>query len=127
MGENATLAAADFYPAAAAQDWVHRAWHAAPCADGADALASGCVVAEFPALGLRPSKDTFWTTSNSSKRAYAPGANPGTNVELNAIVAATSTGPVGIGDAAGETQGSKRERNSQLQRLRSRPFSTRFG
>ena len=55
------------------------------------------------ALGLRPSKDTFWTTSNSSKRAYAPGANPGTNVELNAIVAATSTGPVGIGDAAGET------------------------
>ena len=27
----------------------------------------------------------------------------------------------------GWTQGSKRERNSQLQRLRSRPFSTRFG
>ena len=28
------------------------------------------------ALGLRPSKDTFWTTSNSTKRAYAAGANP---------------------------------------------------
>ena len=27
----------------------------------------------------------------------------------------------------GGPQGSKRERNSQLQRLRSRPFSTRFG
>ena len=27
----------------------------------------------------------------------------------------------------GDGQGSKRERNSQLQRLRSRPFSTRFG
>jgi HrpA-like RNA helicase len=27
----------------------------------------------------------------------------------------------------GATQGSKRERNSQLQRLISRPFSTRFG
>ena len=55
------------------------------------------------ALGLRPSKDTFWTTSNSTKRAYAAGANPGTDVELNALVAATSTGPVGISDAAGET------------------------
>ena len=30
-----------------------------------------------------------------------------------------------VGSFAG--QGSKRERNSQLQRLRSRPFSTRFG
>ena len=29
--------------------------------------------------------------------------------------------------AARASQGSKRERNSQLQRLRSRPFSTRFG
>ena len=29
--------------------------------------------------------------------------------------------------AGGKVQGSTRERNSQLQRLRSRPFSTRFG
>ena len=30
-------------------------------------------------------------------------------------------------EVTGDKQGSKRERNSQLQRLRSRPFSTRFG
>ena len=32
-----------------------------------------------------------------------------------------------VAPRAGVVQGSKRERNSQLQRLRSRPFSTRFG
>ena len=32
-----------------------------------------------------------------------------------------------LADAPGAKQGSTRERNSQLQRLRSRPFSTRFG
>ena len=57
------------------------------------------------ALGLRPSKDNFWTTNSSSARPpnYAPDANPGQDIELNAIVAALSTGPVGISDAFNAT------------------------
>ena len=55
------------------------------------------------AFGLRPSKDSFWTSVEQGSRPYAAGSNPGTDLELNAIVAATSTGPVGISDAAGRS------------------------
>jgi len=41
-------------------------------------------------------------------------------------VGALRLGPAGVTYARGAGQGSKRERNSQLQRLLSRPFSTRF-
>eukprot|EP00040_Diaphanoeca_grandis_P034999 m.218963 g.218963 ORF g.218963 m.218963 type:complete len:854 (+) comp33283_c0_seq1:365-2926(+) len=56
-------------------------------------------------LGIRPSKDNFWT-SNISDNPYQKGnqpANPGSNVELNTIVAVLSTGPVGISDKWGHT------------------------
>ena len=67
------------------------------------------------ALGLRPSKDVFWTARPNNCRNDDPktdpkacgrwGAhtNPGSNCELNAIVATLSTGPVGIGDKPGAT------------------------
>lgn len=57
-------------------------------------------------LGMRPSKDNFWT-ANASDSPYQHGqnspANPGSNCELNAIVSVLSTGPVGISDKAGGT------------------------
>ena len=67
------------------------------------------------ALGLRPSKDTFWTSRPDNCRNADPSTdptacgrrgahtNPGSNCELNAIVATFSTGPVGIADKAGAT------------------------
>ena len=66
------------------------------------------------ALGLRPSKDILWTskpancrgvTADERRACAGKGAhsNPGSNVELNAIVATLSTGPVSLADKAFET------------------------
>jgi len=59
------------------------------------------------ALGLRPSKDTFWTQRPASAAAtghpWGPHDNPGSNCELNLLIATLSTGPVGISDKAGNT------------------------
>lgn len=59
------------------------------------------------ALDLRPSKDNFWTHRPTSAvetgKPWDVHSNPGSNCELNTIVATLSTGPVGIGDKAGET------------------------
>eukprot|EP00054_Salpingoeca_dolichothecata_P003175 m.25683 g.25683 ORF g.25683 m.25683 type:complete len:362 (-) comp13608_c0_seq1:56-1141(-) len=53
-------------------------------------------------LGIRPSKDNFWTMP-SSKSPYGAHGYPGTNAELNLLLATFSTGPVGIADEAGNT------------------------
>lgn len=59
------------------------------------------------ALGLRPSKDNFWThrpqSAVDSGKPWGVKDNPGANCELNLIIATLSTGPVGIGDKAGNT------------------------
>ena len=59
------------------------------------------------ALGLRPSKDNFWTRRPPSQvrtgKPWPVTANPGSNCELNAMIATLSTGPVGIADKAGHT------------------------
>lgn len=59
------------------------------------------------ALGVRPSKDNFWTTRPESSvvtgKPWGVHSNPGSNNELNAIVATFSTGPFGIADKAGTT------------------------
>jgi hypothetical protein len=66
------------------------------------------------ALDLAPSKDIFWThrpqncDGNHTAQPQVCGrwgahTNPGSNCELNAIVATLSTGPVSIADKAGDT------------------------
>ena len=66
------------------------------------------------ALGLRPSKDSLWTARppncrgvTAAERANCGGkgaqSNPGSNIELNAIVATLSTGPVALADKARAT------------------------
>ena len=66
------------------------------------------------ALDLRPSKDIFWTHRPSNCHGnhtanpqtcgrWGEQTNPGSNCELNAIVATLSTGPVSIADKAGDT------------------------
>jgi len=59
------------------------------------------------ALGLRPSKDNFWThrplSTLESNMPWPASGNPGSNCELNTIIATLSTGPVGIADKAGLT------------------------
>ena len=59
------------------------------------------------ALGLRPSKDNFWTHRPESSvvtgKPWGPHSNPGSNCELNAIIATLSRGPFGIADKAGDT------------------------
>ena len=60
-------------------------------------------------LGLRPSKDVFFTTDNAPENPYIKRLNehhptvPGVDLELNALIATLSTGPVAMGDAAGRT------------------------
>ena len=49
------------------------------------------------ALGLRPSKDGFWSSPPPPHSHRGP--NPGSNCELNALVAVLSQGVVGAGDA----------------------------
>nr|XP_022321423.1 uncharacterized protein LOC111123413 [Crassostrea virginica] len=52
------------------------------------------------AIGLRPFKDTFWTTTTQPGNKYkATEPYPG----LNAVVSTLSTGPVGPGDVVGGT------------------------
>jgi len=48
------------------------------------------------ALGIRPSKDNFWTTSYQPNNTYNRISEP--NPELITLVAALSTGPVGFSD-----------------------------
>jgi hypothetical protein len=66
------------------------------------------------ALGVRPSKDIFWTQRPDNCRGdplkdphacgrWGAHTNPGSNCELNALVATLSTGPVSIADKAGHT------------------------
>ena len=66
------------------------------------------------ALGLRPSKDIFWTHRPSNCHGnhtdypqtcgrWGEHTNPGSNCELNALVATLSTGPVSLADKAGDT------------------------
>eukprot|EP01065_Artemidia_motanka_P014747 TRINITY_DN18589_c0_g1_i2.p1 TRINITY_DN18589_c0_g1~~TRINITY_DN18589_c0_g1_i2.p1 ORF type:complete len:1013 (+),score=314.37 TRINITY_DN18589_c0_g1_i2:54-3092(+) len=59
------------------------------------------------ALRIHPSKDSFWTARPRSAEVtgapYNSHANPGSNCELNAVIAALSTGPVGIADKKDET------------------------
>ena len=58
-------------------------------------------------LGLRPSKDNFWTRRPQSAietgKPWGDRGNPGSNCVLNAMVATLSTGPFGIADKAGST------------------------
>jgi hypothetical protein len=60
------------------------------------------------ALGIRPSKDTLWTRRPESaietgKPYGGVKNNPGSNCELNAMIAVLSTGPFGISDKANST------------------------
>eukprot|EP00435_Cladocopium_sp_Y103_P075365 s16_g56.t2 len=59
------------------------------------------------ALQLRPSKDNLWThrpeRAAASGKPWGPHQNPGSNCELNLLIATLSTGPVGIADQAGDS------------------------
>ena len=65
-------------------------------------------------LGLRPSKDIFWshrpdnchgssTDEPQTCGRWGLDTNPGSNCEFNALVATLSTGPLGLADKAGDT------------------------
>jgi len=56
----------------------------------------------FEAVGLRPSKDNWWSGDGQMRQPGFHESNPGTNGELNAILATMSTGPVGPADGAGQ-------------------------
>ena len=56
----------------------------------------------FWALGMRPSKDNFWSSDGQPRQPGFDQSNPGTNGELNAILATMSMGPVGPSDGAGQ-------------------------
>ena len=56
----------------------------------------------FWAMGMRPSKDNFWSGDGQKRQMGFDQSNPGTNGELNAILATMSTGPVGPSDGAGQ-------------------------
>ena len=56
-----------------------------------------------------------------------PWANPRDVVDWGRPSSSRGGRPARVPALPGDDQGSTRERNSQLQRLRSRPFSTRFG
>ena len=61
------------------------------------------------ALGLRPSKDVFYTTDNLPENPYwrrrkpTHPTVPGVDLELHAAIATLSTGPTAIGDGPGRT------------------------
>ena len=56
----------------------------------------------FWAMGMRPSKDNFWSSDGQKRQPGFSQTNPGTNGELNAILATMSMGPVGPSDGAGQ-------------------------
>ena len=56
----------------------------------------------FWAMGMRPSKDNFWSGDGQKRQMGFDQSNPGTNGELNAILVTMSTGPVGPSDGAGQ-------------------------
>jgi hypothetical protein len=56
----------------------------------------------FWSMGVRPSKDNFWSSDGQKRQPGFSQSNPGTNGELNAILATMSTGPVGPSDGAGQ-------------------------
>jgi hypothetical protein len=58
----------------------------------------------FWAVGMRPSKDNFWSADNQPRQPGFTEPNPGSNGELNAIIATMSTGPVGPADGAGQVR-----------------------
>jgi hypothetical protein len=69
------------------------------------------------ALGLRPSKDIFWSHRPSNCHGnhtdypqtcgrWGEHMNPGSNCELNALISTLSTGPVSLADKAGDTNAS---------------------
>lgn len=88
-------------------DWVTNARASDDYAGGSDNLLSMPHAALLMwSLGIRPSKDNFWTsnvTDNPYQKNSNTPKNPGSNVELNTIVAVLSTGPVGISDKVGAT------------------------
>ena len=47
-------------------------------------------------------QDNFWSGDNQPRQAGFKEPNPGSNGELNAIIATMSTGPVGPADGAGQ-------------------------
>ena len=51
---------------------------------------------------MRPSKDNFWSSDDQLRQPGFHEPNPGSNGELNAIIATMSTGPVGPADGAGQ-------------------------
>ena len=87
----------------------------------ADAAAAAAPPEEdAPARDAAPPKDESWECDLCGKRKTLhrmPGPD-GPDTLCNAC---------GTRFARGQSQGSTRERNAQLQRLRSRPFTTRFG
>ena len=56
----------------------------------------------WSALGLKPSKDNFWTWLNEPvETRNHPNGDDHNSTELHAIIAVLSTGPVGISDRSG--------------------------
>ena len=66
----------------------------------------------FEAVGLRPSKDNFWSGDGQPRQPGFHESNPGSNGELNAILATMSTGPVGPADGAGQHNATRLRRTS---------------
>ena len=65
----------------------------------------------FEAVGLRPSKDNWWSGDGQTRQPGFHEPNPGTNGELNAILATMSTGPVGPADGAGQHNATRLRRS----------------
>eukprot|EP01047_Picozoa_sp_COSAG01_P042685 COSAG01_NODE_3740_length_5746_cov_2.375421_6_plen_295_part_00 len=89
-------------------DWVTNARASDDYAGGVDNLMNVPHAALLMwSLGIRPSKDNFWTSNISGNPYQRPTdshpRNPGSNPELNTIAAVLSTGPVGISDKLGHT------------------------
>ena len=89
-------------------DWVTNARASDDYAGGTDNLINVPHASLLMwSLGMRPSKDNFWTSNVTDNPYQRPTdshpRNPGSNVELNTIVAAYSTGPVGISDKLDHT------------------------
>jgi hypothetical protein len=64
----------------------------------------------FWAVGMRPSKDNFWSGDGQQRQPGFKEPNPGHDGELNAILATMSTGPVGPADGAGQHNATRLKR-----------------